>query len=696
MAEVDKLIVRIEADMRQLKKSLKDTKVATTRTTEDMKKAFRGLQGSLGKATASVFNLRNAIIGIGVGTAVRSIIKTGMEIESLQIRLELLFGSVEEGAKSFDAMAEFASRVPFSLGEIQRGAGALAAVSEDSKELAKLLEITGNVAAASGLDFATTSLQIQRSFSAGIASAEIFKERAVRDMLGFSAGAEVSVEQTREAFERVFGKGGTFGNATDRLAQTLGGTLSMLGDKVFNFQRAINDEGFFAELTAQFNNLNSHLEENQDSVDNLARQIATGLVKATKALSDALVFVNDNFKAIVVAIGTIIGLKLVLFFTNLTKQLYLLAKALGVVTVAQKAFNAAVLRNPYVIAGVAAATAIGTITGAFAKLKDMIMGTTDAIEKNNDAVKEQVGNLGQVTIKPSARDQMLGGVFGVGKRATTEAEREIGINPELQKQQDAAREREKRKIQEAFEFEERFKDSRVELGLATEEYTDQMDMLDRAYKDNLITLEEYREAMTKLNIKIFESTEAGGILMDGLSRTMDALSTTMADALMHMGEGWKGFRNSLKGIVRDIIAQFIKLQMQAMITRAITGMGGGGSMFSSIGSLFGGGSTPTYNLGGYAQYGNTSLHSKQPFVVGERGPELFVPNTSGSIMSNAQSRKISGGGGVTVNQTLNFDVGVAQTVRSEILQLMPTIKQQSVDAVIDAKERGGRMADVFK
>ena len=49
-----------------------------------------------------------------------------------------------------------------------------------------------------------------------------------------------------------------------------------------------------------------------------------------------------------------------------------------------------------------------------------------------------------------------------------------------------------------------------------------------------------------------------------------------------------------------------------------------------------------------------------------------------------------------INQSLNFDVGVAQTVRNEILQLMPTIKQQSVDAVINAKERGGRMADVFK
>ena len=82
-------------------------------------------------------------------------------------------------------------------------------------------------------------------------------------------------------------------------------------------------------------------------------------------------------------------------------------------------------------------------------------------------------------------------------------------------------------------------------------------------------------------------------------------------------------------------------------------------------------------------------------MVGERGPEMFVPNTAGNIMTNNQSRQMAGAG-ATVNQTLNFDVGVAQTVRAEIVSLLPTIKQQSVDAMIDAKERGGKVADIFK
>lgn len=73
----------------------------------------------------------------------------------------------------------------------------MATVSKDANELSKVLELTGNVAAVTGLDFRTTAEQIQRSLSAGISSADLFRERGVRSLLGFSAGATVSVEQTR-------------------------------------------------------------------------------------------------------------------------------------------------------------------------------------------------------------------------------------------------------------------------------------------------------------------------------------------------------------------------------------------------------------------------------------------------------------------------------------------------------------------
>jgi hypothetical protein len=83
------------------------------------------------------------------------------------------------------------------------------------------MKITGNVAAITGLDFKTTAEQIQRSMSAGISAADLFRDKGVKGMLGFKAGAVVSIKETADAFDKVFGAGGKFGNATDELATTL-------------------------------------------------------------------------------------------------------------------------------------------------------------------------------------------------------------------------------------------------------------------------------------------------------------------------------------------------------------------------------------------------------------------------------------------------------------------------------------------
>ena len=168
------------------------------------KQALGKLQGSLGRLKQSVFNLRNAFIGLGAGLVIRNIVNTGKQIENLQVQLKFLFGSAQEGAKAFDEMAKFASKVPFSLEEIQAGSGVLAVVSDDAKELANLMKITGNVAAVTGLDFRTTAEQIQRSMSAGISAADLFRDRGVKSMLGFKAGATVSVEETAASIIKIY------------------------------------------------------------------------------------------------------------------------------------------------------------------------------------------------------------------------------------------------------------------------------------------------------------------------------------------------------------------------------------------------------------------------------------------------------------------------------------------------------------
>lgn len=719
MATVDKLIVRIEADMKDLRTKLKSSERATKDTTNKMRASFARLRTSVSGATAGIFSLKGALIGLGVGAGIRSIIKTGMSIESLKIRLELLFGSVEEGSKAFEVMADFASKVPFSLGQIQQGAGALAVVTKDAEELGDMLEITGNVAAATGIDFATTSLQIQRSFSAGLASAEIFKERGVREMLGFQVGATVSIEETAEAFKRVFTGDGEFAKAADRLASTFGGTLSMLGDKVFNFQRAINDEGFFQELKTQFSDLDKSLAVNADSVDELARKISQGLVSATKSLSDALVFVNNNFKLVVVTIGIFIGMKLTLIISGIGIAFVALAKNIAVATGAMKLLNFAFNKNP-LIGGVSLLLlALAEITGGFdiiiEKIKEAISKMREFFGLAGKALPEKTeeddDSDGDGALKvnvpipmppqPSSIEEILqrakvksGGAGGMFDEVTGDDERITATRKAME---------ERDKV-----IKETLQDLKI-LSKAEEEYNDALVNLDLALQMGVISQDDYSLALGRLKLALFESTEEGKIALEGLERVTDFLSDSTADALTGMTEGWKGFRDGLKSIIRDIIADLLKLQAKQAMMKVFGGggsSGGGGfdlGKIISIGSSFfggggGGGFNPNSsggqgNIFGFANGG--SVNPNTPSLVGEKGPELFVPHTSGGIFTNRSLKNSGGGGGATVNQTINIETGVSQTVRAEMISLLPQIKQESVNAVMDAKKRGGQMADTF-
>jgi phage tail tape-measure protein len=285
------------------------------------KQALNNVRGALSKVKGAVFNLQSAFVGLGAGLVIRNLVNTGRELENLQVRLKFLLKDTNEGAKAFENMVKFASKVPFSLEEIQAGSGILATVTDNANDLQKMLEITGNVAAVTGLDFRTTAEQIQRSFSAVFDAADLFREKGVRNMLGFQAGAEVSITQTVEAFEKVFGKAGRFGKATDELATTLTGTLSMIGDKAFSFKKTLLDAGFFAELKNQFGSLDKALARNSEQIDRIAIGFGTVLAKSVQGIAGFFKILKDNIDLVITALKLLIAVKIVTFMISLGKAI---------------------------------------------------------------------------------------------------------------------------------------------------------------------------------------------------------------------------------------------------------------------------------------------------------------------------------------------------------------------------------------
>ena len=309
------------------------------------KQAFSRIRRSLNGLRKSVFSVKGALVGLGAGMVGKSFIKTATDVENLQLRFKFLFKTAKEGNKAFAELTKFAAKVPFSLEQIAQGSGNLAVVTKDADELAKMLEITGNVAAVTGLDFRTTAEQIQRSFGAGIGAADLFRDRGVRALMGFQAGAKVTIEETKARFFELFGKGGAFGDAANEMAETFTGTLSMLGDKWFKFQMETVESAFFSRLKAKFGDLNTFLDSHQEKVSQLAEKFGRGLAVAVENTAKAIVFLVEQADLLLFAFKTLIATKIVLFLGEVVIAVKGVTTAIWGTRAAMLALNASTKKN---------------------------------------------------------------------------------------------------------------------------------------------------------------------------------------------------------------------------------------------------------------------------------------------------------------------------------------------------------------
>ena len=559
------------------------------------KQALTGVRGGLDRLKKSVFNLQNAFIGLGTGLAIRSLVNTGKQIEGLQVRLKFLFGTASEGAKAFDEMAKFAAKVPFSLEEIQAGSGVLAVVSKDAKELANLMEITGNVAAVTGLDFKTTAEQIQRSMSAGISAADLFRDRGVKSMLGFKAGAVVSIEETVAAFDRVFGEGGQFDGATDQLAKTLEGTLSMIGDKVFNFKRTLLDAGFFEQLKSQFGDLNKSLEKNSATMDKIAITIGTVLGLAVEKLANGFRLIGKFSSEIGTALKVLVSLKIGFMFVRWARALIPIVASL----------RAIVSLSGVGLIAVAASVAASIAT--FKLLGDELDKIEEKINANNEAFTKQKFEM------PNMRD-IAGEIKKIKEKKSLLEE----ITSQIKKQNDAF------KIQDEIV-------KMIKGGVSS---------VSKSIAESIVLGKELTASFKAL---------AQQILVNIISKTLERIILLGIEKLL-LGEivDKEAEKDNL------IRKQNTNLKRQ-IVLNAMTG--GGGSFMSMFSGRASGG----------------SVQKGQPYMVGENGAEMFVPNQSGQIQQTARGG--SGGGSTTVNFNINtvdargFDELLTQS-RGTITQLI--------------------------
>lgn len=235
------------------------------------------------------------------------------------------------------------------------------------------------------------------------------------------------------------------------------------------------------------------------------------------------------------------------------------------------------------------------------------------------------------------------------------------------------------------------------------QYAEQ-DKLNRQSRNDLLEkgkqlYDETRTPLEKLNIaeaELLRLLELGIIDFDVYSRAvfqaneaMDKLANDGQDQFADLESAIRGWGNeftnimanavmtgklSFKDLANSVISDLLRMSIQATITKPLLDLGMGFLGIQPAGKRA---------LGG-------PVTSGQPYLVGEQGPEIFMPANSGTIIPNGQS------GGVVVNQTIQVTTGVQQTVRAEVMNMLPQIANAAKSAVAEAKLRGGSFAAAMR
>ncbi len=256
MNEIDKLIIKIEADTKQLKAELNkiEGKIKTTgaaggaafgMASGGLGAKLKGIKGPAVAAAASI---------VAIGVAITKIARVGMEFEDLTDSLNTVFGSMEAGQEAMGRVLAFAQTTPFQIETATKAFISLKSAGiEPSNRMLQVFADTASTSTDQLGVFEALVKTVQRSASGGLGLEELnmVMDRGIdvlgilNDELGLSKdeiakfgasaeGAAIIVEALTTGLERKFG--GAMEDKMDNLstkASNMTIAFKQLGDSLF-------------------------------------------------------------------------------------------------------------------------------------------------------------------------------------------------------------------------------------------------------------------------------------------------------------------------------------------------------------------------------------------------------------------------------------------------------------------------------
>ena len=155
---------------------------------------------------------------------------------------------------------------------------------------------------------------------------------------------------------------------------------------------------------------------------------------------------------------------------------------------------------------------------------------------------------------------------------------------------------------------------------------------------------ERQEAMAKMFVTMEDSAK----------KTQQVFDSVWGNLSSAIDNFVKTGKLNMKDFARSVIQDLIAIQMKAAAMKFL------GAMFGSFG-----GTASTYSASGgisehvfnpLARAAGGSVTNNTPYMVGESGPELFIPSGSGTIVPNGQMGSMGGTTNVTNNYINAIDI----------------------------------------
>jgi len=186
---------------------------------------------------------------------------------------------------------------------------------------------------------------------------------------------------------------------------------------------------------------------------------------------------------------------------------------------------------------------------------------------------------------------------------------------------------------------------------AAEQQARDLQLIDDALFEGTISLEEFEAAYNR----IFGLNSEGARGLKEVTSGVEQLALTFASSL---GDAISSGRLDIESFFDALLKDLLKLTTQLLIVKPLaealrSALGDGGSLSGILGSIGG-----AFGFGGARAMGGP-VAAGMGYLVGERGPELFVPRSSGQIVPN-------GGGAMNINVNLPPGTNVTRQTANQI------------------------------